>query len=78
MRRLTDGTRLDRTPLMRCQSGGCRHTPSPISPTKTVKRKVYKQPDRYESHLDLSCDPEDIIGNRILSVVEYLRRIQEK
>jgi hypothetical protein len=57
---------------------GCRHTPSSISPTKTVKRKVYKQPDRYESHLDLSCDPEDVIGNRILSVVEYLRRIQEK
>jgi mono/diheme cytochrome c family protein len=57
---------------------GCRHTTSSISPTKTVKRKVYKQPDRYESHLDLSCDPEDIIGNRILSVVEYLRRIQEK
>jgi hypothetical protein len=57
---------------------GCRHTPSPISPTKGVERKVYKEPDRYESHLDLSCDPEDIIGNRILSVVEYLRRIQEK
>jgi hypothetical protein len=57
---------------------GCRRTPSPISPTKTVKRKVHKEPDRYESHLDLSCDPEDIIGNRILSVVEYLRRIQEK
>ncbi len=57
---------------------GCRHTTSSISPTKTVKRKVYKQPDRYESHLDLSCDPEDVIGNRILSVVEYLRRIQEK
>jgi cytochrome c len=57
---------------------GCRHTSSPISPTKTVKRRVYKQPDRYESHLDLSCDPEDVIGNRILSVVEYLRRIQEK
>jgi hypothetical protein len=57
---------------------GCRHTASPISPTQTVKRKVYKQPDRYESHLDLSCDPEDVIGNRILSVVDYLRRIQEK
>ena len=56
---------------------GCRHTPSRISPTKN-KRKVYKQPDRYKSHLDLSCDPEDVIGNRILSVIEYLRRIQEK
>jgi mono/diheme cytochrome c family protein len=56
---------------------GCRHTPSPISPAKTSKRKVYKL-DRYESHLDLACDPEDIIANRILSVIEYLRRIQEK
>ena len=57
---------------------GCRHTPSPASPTKTSKRKVYRAPDPFESHLDLSCDPEDIIGNRILSVIEYLRRIQEK
>jgi mono/diheme cytochrome c family protein len=57
---------------------GCRHSPSPISPTKTSKRKVYKQLGTYESHLDLSCDPEDVIANRILSVVEYLRRIQEK
>jgi mono/diheme cytochrome c family protein len=57
---------------------GCRRVSSPISPTKTLKRKVHKEPDRYESHLDLSCDPEDVIGNRILSVVEYLRRIQEK
>ena len=57
---------------------GCRRTSSPISPTKTVKRKVHKELDRYELHLDLSCDPEDVIGNRILSVVEYLRRIQEK
>jgi mono/diheme cytochrome c family protein len=58
---------------------GCRHSPSPISPTKTSKRKVYKQPgNTYESHIDLSCDPEDVIANRILSVVEYLRRIQER
>ena len=57
---------------------GCRHTPSPVSPTKTSKRKVYRAPDPFESHLDLSCDSEDIIGNRILSVIEYLRRIQEK
>jgi hypothetical protein len=57
---------------------GCRHTPSPVSPTKKPKRKVYRAPDPYESHLDLSCDPEDVIGNRILSVIDYLRRIQEK
>ena len=51
---------------------GCRHEPSPVSPNRTYK------PDPYRSHLDLSCDLEDIIANRILSVVEYLRRIQEK
>ena len=56
---------------------GCRHASSPISPTKRSKRKAYKL-DPYESHLDLSCDPEDVIANRILSVIEYLRRIQEK
>ena len=38
---------------------------------------VYK-PDPYESHLDLACDPEDSIGNSILFVIEYLRRIQER
>jgi mono/diheme cytochrome c family protein len=57
---------------------GCRHTPSPVSPTKTRQPKVYRAPDPYESHLDLSCYPKDVIGNRILSVIEYLRRIQEK
>jgi hypothetical protein len=57
---------------------GCRRTPPPISPTKTRKSKTYRTPDPYESHLDLSCDPEDVIANRILSVIEYLRRIQEK
>ena len=46
--------------------------------TFKISVKCTRQPDRYESHLDLSCDPEDVIGNRILSVVGYLRRIQEK
>jgi hypothetical protein len=57
---------------------GCRHTLSPMASTKTRKPKIYRTPDPYESHLDLSCDPEDVIANRILSVIEYLRRIQEK
>ena len=57
---------------------GCRHTPSPISAAKTRKPRRYRTPDPYESHLDLSCDPEDVIANRILSVIQYLRRIQEK
>src|SRR5262249_35759282 len=47
---------------------GCRHTPSPISPAKTRKPRIYRTPDPCESHLDLSCDPDDVIANRILSV----------
>jgi hypothetical protein len=55
---------------------GCRHTPSPIPPKGRSKQIASQR--NYESHLDLSCDQEDIIANRILSVVEYLRRIQKK
>ena len=50
---------------------GCRHTPPPVQ-GKPV------QPDSYESLLDLPCASEDMIANRILSVLVYLRRIQEK
>jgi mono/diheme cytochrome c family protein len=78
-RNVTESHNADDMPIW-----GCRHTPPPISTTspkpKTSKPnspKVFK-PDSYESHLDLACDPEDVIGNRILSVVDYLRRIQEK
>jgi hypothetical protein len=56
---------------------GCRSGSSPISPTKGARPKVYK-PAPYESHLDLACDPEDVIANRILSTIEYLRRIQRQ
>jgi hypothetical protein len=55
---------------------GCRSSPSPVLPSQTARPKRSK-PDPYESHLDLACDPEDIIANRILSVIEYLRRVQE-
>jgi mono/diheme cytochrome c family protein len=55
---------------------GCRSGASPVSPIKNARSKVYK-PDPYASHLDLACDPEDVIANRILSVIEYLRQIQE-
>jgi hypothetical protein len=56
---------------------GCRHTPAGGSPNESGKRRASKLKP-YESHLDLACDTEDVIANRILSVVEYLRRIQEK
>ena len=52
---------------------GCRSGSSPV--LEGARPKAYK-PDPYESHLDLACDPEDVIANRILSVIEYLRRIQ--
>jgi hypothetical protein len=56
---------------------GCRSSPSPVLPSQTARPKLSK-PDPYESHLDLACDPEDIIANRILSVIEYVRRVQER
>jgi hypothetical protein len=39
--------------------------------------KVFK-PDPYEPHLDLACDFADTIAARIMSVINYLRRIQDK
>jgi hypothetical protein len=53
---------------------GCRSSPSPVSPSSGAKSN---KPDPYAAHLDLACDPEDTIANRILSVIEYLRRVQE-
>jgi hypothetical protein len=50
---------------------GCRHAPLAVQqgPVK---------PDPYESLIDLPCGPQDVIANRILSVLVYLRRIQQK
>jgi mono/diheme cytochrome c family protein len=36
------------------------------------------QPKPIDSLLDMPCDPEVVIKKRILEIVEYLRRIQEK
>jgi len=64
---------------------GCRHTPPYIGSSTANKPKAFNpnvpkvfKPDPYESHLDLACDPADTIATRIMSVVNYLRRIQEK
>ena len=35
-------------------------------------------PNRLNSLLDMPCDPEEVTKKRILEIVEYLRRIQEK
>ena len=51
---------------------GCRQGPPPNS-----RRRAYK-PKPLESFLDLSCDPEPVIRDRILSVVEYLKHLQQK
>jgi hypothetical protein len=42
------------------------------------QQKLQKQQNRPAAILDLACDPEPVIRSRILSVVEHLRRIQEK
>jgi hypothetical protein len=78
MRQLTDEMRLNRIAFVKCQFGVVGRHHHPFRPAKTPKAKIYRTPDPYQSHLDLSCDPEDVIANRILSVLEYLRRIQEK
>lgn len=67
---------------------GCRYLPPPpissprSSPipfsTKKKRRSNSVRPNDYEEHLNLGCDSEDVIANRILSVVEFVRRIQEK
>ena len=67
---------------------GCRHLPPPSistppsSPFSFVRRKRFRsnsvKPNDYQEHLNLACDSEDVIANRILSVVEYLRKVQER
>lgn len=51
---------------------GCRQGPPPGR-----QRKAY-QPTPIESLLDMPCDPEEVIRKRIVEIVEYLRRVQEK
>jgi hypothetical protein len=67
---------------------GCRHLPPPTissppsSPFPFTKRKRFRSNsprlNDYQEHLNLACDSEDVIANRILSAVEYIRRIQER
>jgi mono/diheme cytochrome c family protein len=59
---------------------GCRHVIPSIAPSVPPNRKIKPRRPKtnvYESHLDLGCDSEDVIANRILSIIEYLRSIQE-
>jgi Cytochrome c len=51
---------------------GCRQGPPP-----GPQKKAY-EPKPIDSLLNMPCDPEEVIRNRILDVVEYLAQIQEK
>jgi hypothetical protein len=52
---------------------GYGYTPSPnLSPNQAFN------PKSTESYLDLSYDPEVVIRSGVLSLVDYLYRIQEK
>lgn len=51
---------------------GCRQGPPPGHQTRPV------EPNSIESLLDLPCDPEDVIQERIRDIVGYLAQIQEQ
>jgi hypothetical protein len=51
---------------------GCRQGPPP-----GPQRKM-REPRAIDSLLDIPCDSEQVIRNRILDIVEYLGQIQEK
>jgi hypothetical protein len=75
-RALSEGHRAREMPIW-----GCRHTIPSIAPSVPPHGKVKPRRPKtnvYESHVDLGCDSEDVIANRILSIIEYLRKIQEK
>ena len=65
---------------------GCRHSSQPVSLENVRKRKHANRPtsrrtahtSTFKSFLDLPCDPEPVIKDRILSIVEYLSHIQER
>jgi mono/diheme cytochrome c family protein len=51
---------------------GCRQGPPPGPQSKAY------EPKPIDSLLDMPCDPEEVIRKRILEIVDYLGRIQEK
>ena len=68
---------------------GCRHLSPPVLrptvhrwffSTHHARLRKVKKPtaDPFDSLIDLSCDPEPVIQERIQAIVEYLRQIQEK
>ena len=51
---------------------GCRQGPAP-----GPQKKAY-EPKPIDSLLDMPCDPEEVIQERIRNIVAYLAQIQEK
>ena len=75
-RALSDGHRVREMPIW-----GCRHAIPSIAPSVPPNGKIKPRRPKtnvYELHVDLGCDSEDVIANRILSIIEFLRNIQEK
>jgi hypothetical protein len=51
---------------------GCRQGPVPD------RQKKHLEPTPIDSLLDIPCDPEDVIQDRIRDIVGYLAQIQEQ
>jgi len=62
------------SPIVLQRKGHRRTATQPSSPRKVTKPAT----DPFESLIDLPCDPEPVIQNRIPAIVEYLRQIQVK
>jgi hypothetical protein len=45
-------------------------------PPSAAQKKAY-QPKPIDASLDMPCDAEEVVQNRIPDVVDYLRRIQQ-
>ena len=55
----------------------CQFGDVDMDPRRVGKGKATNL-NRLNSLLDMPCDPEEVTKKRILEIVEYLRRIQEK
>jgi hypothetical protein len=79
--KMIDGTEAIRTHLsIEMLIWGCRHTNPSALRIKVHNRRHARKVHAagIEAFVDLACDPEPIIKDRILSIVEYLSHIQEK
>jgi hypothetical protein len=81
-REVANGHRVSDMPVW-----GCRYLPPgeaspPPAPThrsgRRTRRSSARKLNSYEEHLNLGCDSEDVIANRILSIIEFLRHIQQR